>query len=72
MEIDYKKLVEQEEDFKQFISDVLFGFMKKDKKFDTMVKTIYSFYLAGTSVDEAVQIMSISSSLNNGEDDKNG
>lgn len=57
MEIDFKLLLEQEKEAKDFVRDILYEFMTTDKEAKEMIKTIYSFYQIGMTVEQVINWM---------------
>lgn len=57
MQVDYKLLLEQEKGAKEFVSDVVYEFMTTNKESREIIKTIYSFYQIGMTVEQVVTWM---------------
>lgn len=57
MKVDYKLLLEQEKDAKEFVSDVVYEFMISNKESRDLIKTIYGFYQIGMTVEQVVACM---------------
>lgn len=55
MEVDYKKMVEQDDELKSFLRDVLLEIHLSTKDGDHLVKALYGFYQIGMSRHDVVQ-----------------
>jgi len=52
MKVDYKKLVEQEPQFKDYLEQALVKLMLSTKDGQNFIKSVHSFYQIGTSLDD--------------------
>lgn len=51
-DIDFRKLVEQEPGFREYLSDVLVESIVSDRESTSAMKAIYSFYNIGVTVSQ--------------------
>lgn len=62
MNVDPVKLLEQEPAFKEFTKDALLGMMQTGPGVE-VIKTIYSFYSIGMTVDQVTQFLRTAQSM---------
>lgn len=55
MNIDYKKLLEQEPEAQRYVKDCLLGIFLADKDSQALLASIHSFYQIGMSVEDVVR-----------------
>lgn len=56
MDVNYKLLLEQDPELKEFCKDIIFEVMlKQGKELDTMIATIHNFYMIGNSKEQVIK-----------------
>jgi len=55
IDVDFRKLINQDADFQTFCKEVLYGAMIKGN--EDFIKSIHSFYQIGMTIDQVVKFM---------------